>query len=114
MKTLLLIILLTATNVMADPHSRTYITEVTEVTNVTEVTTTEEQAAGVALAIALGQHQFDWGTDRLQGSISGGSYDDENAGSVAFGKRLKNTLVNISVGRVHGENAYGAAAGWRF
>ena len=117
MKTLLTIILtVLMTSAMADrgPYLTAPRSYITEVTHITEVNITEDQAAGVALAIALGQHQFDWSTDKWQGSASAGHYDDESAGSVALGKRFNGFLFTGSAGRVHGENAYGVATGWRW
>ena len=109
MKILFSIILIALVSSVKAGHA-----DVTNITNVSETNITEEQAAGVAMAIALGQHQFDWGTDRLQGSISAGNFDDETAGSFALAKRIDGLLLNGSVGHTSGETAVGVAAGWRW
>ena len=118
LKTLLTIMLVALTTSAWADKPKHYLTAprpyVTENTNVTEVTSITTEAAGVAMAIASGQHQFSWSTDKWQSSVSAGSWDDETAGSVAMGKRFKGFLFNGSAGRIHGENAYGVAAGWRW
>ena len=118
----ILILLMIATSAWADPFRHapavttnvTEVTEVTEVTNINETNITEEEAGGIALALALGAHHFDHATNAWQGSVSGGHFEDQSAGSVAIGKRFNGFLFSGSAGRAHGENAYNASAGWRW
>ena len=115
----ILLMLLITTSASADPFRHTpdvstNVTEVTEVTNIVETNITEEEAGGIALALALGAHHFDMATNAWQGSVSGGHFEDQSAGSVAIGKRFNGFLFSGSAGRAHGENAYNASAGWRW
>ena len=116
MKTLLTIILLTlVSSAWADKLHKPYLTApITRITQVNETTITKDQAAGVALAIAGNQHHFDFATDDWQASVGLGSYNEEDAASLAMGKRLKGVLLNGSVGRADGEYGYGIGMNWRF
>ena len=82
------------------------VTNVTNVTNtsITAGLSTDELAAGMAIAMASGGHQFDFSTSDWQGSIVGAwqlGGADENAASVAVGKRfsddfMPNTLFHFT------------------
>ncbi len=65
---------------------------------------------GVALSLATSQHQFDWSTDRLQGSVGVGVYKGESAVSIGLGKRFGKVLVNGAVG----ESGGSVGVNWRF
>jgi len=75
-----------------------------------------ENTDGIALAIAAAQHQFDWGTYSLQGSIGVGEYDGNNAISFGIGGRIgkDRMLVNGSIGVEEGKTGIGAGLNWRF
>ena len=116
MKTILAILcLFLSSNLLADrlPYwtERTEVTNVTEITNITEIT---NAAQGTALAIASGQHQFDYATPAWQASLSGSAYKNESAASVAIGKNFGGILINGSISRTGNDNAYGIAGNWRF
>jgi len=89
--------------------------ESTTVTNNT-VVTKQVDTSGVALSIAAAQHQFDWGTYKLQGAVGFGGYDNSNAISLGVGKRLgkDRMLLNGSVGIENNKLGYGAGMNWRF
>lgn len=70
--------------------------------------------SGNALAIAVAQHQFDWSTDDLQGSVGTGIYEGERAMSWALAKRFKKTLVTGSVSAQGSTFGVGAGLNWRF
>jgi len=69
---------------------------------------------GVASAIAMGQINFDWSTQKKQVSIGYGNFSGQDAVSIGFGKRFDKTLINISVGREGNKSSYGAGFGFRF
>ena len=75
-----------------------------------------KDASGVALSIATSQHQFDFGTYSLQGSVAVGGYGDSNAFSFGVGQRMCKgcMMINGSVGIEQGELGYGVGANWRF
>jgi hypothetical protein len=69
---------------------------------------------GVALAIAKAQHSFDWSTEKIQGSVGMGSFDNNDAISFAAGKRVGQILLNGSIGRENSKYGYGVGVTWRF
>ena len=69
---------------------------------------------GVALAIAKSQHNFDWSTEKWQGSLGTGSYDGQDAISIGVGKRFSNVLLNGSIGRESDKYGYGFGINMRF
>lgn len=69
---------------------------------------------GVAIGIATAQHNFDFGTYELQGSVGVGSYDTAEAASFALGKRFNRVMINGSVGAENGKLGLGAGFNWRF
>ena len=73
-----------------------------------------QETKGVALAIAKSQHNFDWSTEKLQGSIGMGSFEGKDAISFGIGKRVGQILLNGSVGVESGNHGYGAGITWRF
>jgi hypothetical protein len=101
-----LILLLLPFSSLADDrhHGNTYVTEITEVT----------QGQSTALAIASGQHQFDWATDNWQAGVAGGVFKEESALSFGVAKRWDGALLSGSISRTGNDNGYGAAMSWRF
>lgn len=73
-------------------------------------------SAGIASAIAMGQHQYDTNYDGLQMSLGAGVYRSEEAVSMGFGGQINNDLfVNGSVStNSRDDNAFGVGATWRF
>lgn len=68
---------------------------------------------GTALGLAASQHHFDWHTNKWQASIGGGFYDDSQAVSGAFGKKVGDVLLNGSIG-CDGACGGGMGATFRF
>jgi len=78
-------------------------------TNITYNTISEEKS--IASAIAAAQHNFDWNTDKWQGSVSYGQAGNTGATSIAFAKRVNDKfLINFS----KSDDTFGAAVNWRF
>jgi len=73
-----------------------------------------QTANGAALAIAMGQINFDWSTQKNQASIGAGSFDNQDAISFGFGKRFGDILINGSIGRESNKTGYGVGLGFRF
>jgi hypothetical protein len=71
-----------------------------------------ETANGAALAIAMSQLGFEWGTKSFQAGVGLGSFDGEDAISIGIGKRVDRLLINGSIGREG--NKYGYGLGLRF
>ena len=67
---------------------------------------------GAALAIAMSQLGFEWGTKSFQAGIGLGSFDGQDAVSIGVGKRVDRILINGSIGREG--NKYGYGFGLRF
>ena len=97
-----------------DPHHSHY-EPVPEVYNYYTNTTVIE-TDGVATSIAMGQHQFDLGTFKWQGSVAVGAYGSNEALSIALGKRLCDScgLLNIAIARGEEHTGYGAAYNFKF
>lgn len=84
------------------------------VTNVYNSTSNIYNQEGVALAIAMAQHQFDWGTHSWQGSVGLGSYAGNDAISLGVAKRFDRTLITGSLGRTGADYGFGISINWRF
>lgn len=69
---------------------------------------------GVALGIAAANHHFDLGTYETQISLAAGSYSGSEAVSIAIGKRVKDVLINGSIGREGGKTGIGIGVTFRF
>ena len=71
--------------------------------------------SSVVLPMAMAQHNFDFGTYSLQGSLAAAAYGHNAAISYAMGKRIKDgPLVNVSVSGTTENLAVGGAINWRF
>ena len=75
-----------------------------------------DYAETLAYIAAVGQHHFDHGTYKWQGSVGGGFADDESAVSFALGKRFEgvNGLFTISYGQVNDNSVFGFGGSFRF
>ncbi len=80
----------------------------------TQTTTNYANIKGVASAIALGQHNFDWSTKSWQGSASVGAYDSTTAFSFGLAKRFNKTLISGSVSEENGKIGGGASVRFQF
>ena len=98
-------------------HSdETTVNNYTTINNPTNVVkeTTKEDAQGIASAIAASQHHFDASTLKTQVSIAIGSFEDEEAASIAVGKSVNNFLISGSVSLESDKRAYGGSIGFKF
>jgi len=73
-----------------------------------------EKANGTALAIAMSQLSFDWSTKDYQAGVGLGNFNDQDAISIGFGKRVDRLLINGSVGRESNKYGYGFGVNWHF
>lgn len=91
-----------------------YLTENTIISG----TSDEDLAAGLAMALAAGAHQFDFSTYDYQGSIVGSweTGDDENAVSFGLAKHFKkvNALLHTSYTQSSGEHYITFGGTFRF
>jgi len=109
---LALVLIIFSANAAADWCCR----DTTNITNnYTEVThVVEETNTGTAMAIAVAQHHFGFGTYSWQGSASAGFYDGEQAYSAGLAKRFEEVLINGTISRESDETGYGIGANFRF
>ena len=87
---------------VSEPPAAPVVNEYTTVEGNTYI-----QESGVAAVLAASQLNFDWGTDSWQLAGGLGNYENHTAGSVGFGKRIKNILVNGSYSRESGVDYFG-------
>ena len=73
-------------------------------------------AEGLAGAMAIGGHQFDFSTHQFQGSITAGLFDSEEAYSIGIGKRFKkiDALFHGAATQIGSENAFVVGGTFRF
>ena len=72
-------------------------------------------SAGIASAIAIGQHQFDPSYKSGQISISGGFYNGQNAVSLAVGVPVgENAFFNASIAADSGNRGESGGVGMTF
>jgi hypothetical protein len=94
------------------------VTEVTEVTSITSGVSDKDLAEGLALALAAGGHQFDYGTHAFQGSIVGSYESDQEQSAVSFGlaKHFQDmdALLHTSYSQSSGEHYLTFGGTWRF
>ncbi len=69
---------------------------------------------GVASAIAIGSHNFDWGTNSLQGSVGIGAFNSNTAFSFGLAKRFNKALISGTVSEEKGKIGGSIAIGFHF
>lgn len=80
-----------------------------------EIRTMENKITeGVASAIAISQHHFDWGTKSWQGSVGIGAFDSKTAFSFGLAKRFNKTLISGTVSEEQGKYGGGIGIGFHF
>lgn len=72
------------------------------------------EGKGTATAIASSQHNFDWSTDKWQGSFGLGGFSNKSAHSFGLAKKFDKVLINGSVSHEEADTGYGLGIGWRF